>query len=374
MSEYDFLTWSPLITAATWLAISGYLVVRGRYRTWTELFFLGLCVLIGAYGLGDAIFFGWTGGDPTGPASVSLAFLTFGSTCLALYGLSLHGRFRRSLLLLFIPTAAFAVSFPLTMFSSFTSLANRSPYGPPPRVAAYNEAWFVPWLLYVGALWIVGIVEVTRTYLEVRRLSPTVGRRIGGILLSLIVAIVGGFLSNGILGLAQVTQAPPLFSTFLAIPGFFIFLATTPSAARRLNDALLRRKAPTYDVKAAFLTFSDGTLIGSKIQPEEDMIDADAFSATLDVIQNFMRTSFPTLRGRSLKAIRHGEYTLIMEKGHHTYLTLILGGQDNDQLRRLVLEALEAFEEKNRAALDRWRGMAADAIGVDGLLATMLAA
>jgi hypothetical protein len=106
--------------------------------------------------------------------------------------------------------------------------------------------------------------------------------------------------------------------------------------------------------------------------PEEEMIDADSFSATLDVIQNFMRTSFPTLRGKWLQSIRHGDYTLVMERGRYAYVTLVLGGQENDQLRRQVIHHLEGFEEKNLDVLANWRGMAKDAVGVDEVLNALL--
>jgi hypothetical protein len=43
MPSYDFLVWAPLISAGVWFSLAGYLVYRERYRTWTELFFVGLC-------------------------------------------------------------------------------------------------------------------------------------------------------------------------------------------------------------------------------------------------------------------------------------------------------------------------------------------
>ncbi len=371
MPDYGFLTWAPLITAGVWFALAGYLAYAERYRTWTELFFLGLCISTAAYGLADAIFFQVPyNASPTLQASASLSCLTLGSTFLLLYGMSLHGRFRLPLLLAFVPAAALILTFPSEMFQRFASL----PGGTTPRVPVYNESWFVPWLLLIGVLWGAGLLQIARTLLEVRRQSPAVARRIAGILIGLLVALALGAASNVLLGLSNITAQPPLFSTTLAIPGVLIFFAVTPTATRRLNEAIIRRKAALSDVKAAFLTFSDGTVIGSKVRPEEKMIDADAFGATLDVIANFMHTSFPTLRGKWLKAIRHGDYTLVLERGRSVYLTLVLGGEENDQLRRKMIEALDAFERANGDVLDHWRGVAADATGVDDILASMLAA
>ena len=190
-------------------------------------------------------------------------------------------------------------------------------------------------------------------------------------LLGPLVAFVAGSLTNPYLPVSG-QPAPPLFSTFLAVPGILIFFAVTPAASTRVNEVLLRRKAAQYDAKGAFLTYSDGTLIGSQLVPEEEMIDADSFSATLDVIQNFMRTSFPTLRGKWLKSIRHGDYTLVMERGKYLCLTLVLGGAENDQLRRHMQDLLIQYERDNAATLARWRGVATDAVGTDALLSALL--
>ena len=371
MSAYDFLFWAPLVSAGIWFSLAGYLTYQERYRTWTELFFVLLCMLTGGYALGDAIFFNMPpGADLTLEASVSLTCLTVGSVFLLLYGMAFHGRFRRASLLIFIPAAFFIASFPTHMFAGFPPL----PPGPVPRVPQYNLDWYLPWLLFVAACWLGALIQIGRTVFEVHGQSPKLAHRIEAILVGFVAALLAGTFSNAVLGLEDAPGQPPLFSTFLAVPGFLIFFATSPSASRRLNDALRRKKASTYDVKGAFLTFSDGTLIGSRIQPEERMIDADSFSATLDVISNFMRTSFPTLRGKWLKSIRHGNYTLLMERGRHACLTLILDGEENDQLRRLVIEAVEKFEEENAEALSNWRGMAKDARGVDNLLTALLAA
>jgi len=364
----SFIMWSPLLGAAAWLAVAGYLLFQRRFRTWTEVFFIGLCVAAGAYGLCDAVFFNMTT-EPEArlAATASLSSLTFASFFIFLYGISLYGRFRGWLLLAIIPVSFFVVTFYEEMFSGFDSLAGTGA----PFVPVYNPAWLYPWVLVLAVLAAAGLYGIFRTFLEVRRMSPKVARRIGLTLVGLLVAVVAGSATNTYLAVTG-NPSPPLFSTALAVPGVLIFFAVTPSALERLNSAILRRKASQYDIKGAFLTFSDGTLIGSKLVPEERMIDADSFSATLDVIQNFMRTSFPTLRGKWLKSIRHGDYTLVMERGRYTFLTLVLGGEENDQLRRNIIESLGKFEAENQEILEKWRGVAKDARGVDDLLSTLL--
>ncbi len=367
---YSFIQWSPLVGAAPWLAVAVYLLVQRRFRTWTEIFFIGLCLGVAAYGISDTIFFNLPDTlDARAGATASLASLTVAALFIFLYGTSLYRRFRGILLLALIPVGFFAVTFYGSMFTGFSSLGN----GGAPFVPVYNPTWLYPWTALMLLLMGGGFYGLLRTVLEVRHVSPALARRIGIILLGFAIAAVAGASTNDYLAFTG-SAAPPLFSTTLAIPGVLILFAVTPNALARLNAAILRRKSSQYDIKGAFLTFSDGTLIGSKVVPEERMIDPDSFSATLDVIQNFMRTSFPTLRGKWLKSIRHGDYTLVMERGQFTFLTLILGGQENDQLRRQIIEALATFEGSNRETLERWRGMAKDARGVDELLSSLLAA
>ncbi len=368
MASYSFIMWSPLLGAVAWLAVAAYLLSQRRFRTWTEVFFIGLCVATGAYGLSDAVFFNMTTGAAARiAATASLASLSFAALFIFLYGVTLYRRFRGALLAAIVPVGFFVVTLYETMFNGFEPLSGRGP----PFVPVYNLTWLYPWLVLLAVLVAGGLYGVLRTYLEVRRLSPKVARRIGVTLLGLVLASLVGAATNAYLAMTG-NPIPPLFSTALAVPGVIIFYAVTPNAFVRLNAAILRRKAAQYDIKGAFLTFSDGTLIGSKLVPEERMIDADSFSATLDVIQNFMRTSFPTLRGKWLKSIRHGDYTLVMERGRYTFLTLVLGGEENDQLRRRIIEALTRFEDTNQEVLERWRGVSKDARGVDELLSAML--
>src|SRR2546427_7336771 len=97
-----------------------------------------------------------------------------------------------------------------------------------------------------------------------------------------------------------------------------------PIAVTRISEDIRLFEPRRYSIKAVFLTFHDGTLIGAKTKPGETTIDQDLFGATLDVIQNFIRTSFPILRGKSFSSIGHRTYTLAIEKSPLTYLTVVL--------------------------------------------------
>jgi len=165
---------------------------------------------------------------------------------------------------------------------------------------------------------------------------------------------------------------PPLLSTLLAIPGIAALALLSPRSETPFMEAAHRWKSRGYAIKAAFLTYEDGTLLGSQAALGELAVDSDLFGSTLDMIQNFMRTSFPTQHGAWLRSITHGDYTLVLERGRATCLTLVLEGKENDQLRRLMRDALRAYERDNAEVLAHWRGVADEAAGTAAMLASLL--
>jgi len=120
------------------------------------------------------------------------------------------------------------------------------------------------------------------------------------------------------------------------------------------------------------LVYEDGTLISSYAKEAGTSIDQDLFSATLDVIQNFMRTSFPILKGTSLRTIEHGDLRIIIERGRRCYLTVVLEGEENDLLRRQMRDEVLTFEDANEPILRIWRGIPEEAVGADNLLKRIL--
>jgi hypothetical protein len=178
-------------------------------------------------------------------------------------------------------------------------------------------------------------------------------------------------MTNGLLGITRNPNVPPPLSTLLIFVAASAYYTLYPSGRERISEAIRRFQSRRYSIKATFLTFEDGTLIGAKARPGETVIDQDLFGATLDVIQNFMRTSFPILRGKSLSSISHGSYTLVLEKARYSYLTVVLEGEETDQLRRQMRDLLLDFEEKNRHTLQNWQGMPSEAKGTDEMLSEL---
>ena len=128
------------------------------------------------------------------------------------------------------------------------------------------------------------------------------------------------------------------------------------------------RRAAESEVRAAFLTNRAGLLLASRVVPEEAMVDQDLFGATLDVIQNFMRTAFPALEGRSLKSIRSGNRILVLEPGERALLTVLVRGAETENLHRRMRGALRAFEKRNREHLGEGVVSPDELLGTDDVM------
>lgn len=132
------------------------------------------------------------------------------------------------------------------------------------------------------------------------------------------------------------------------------------------------RVAGSEDIKAAFLNYTNGTLVAHKIRSGEKTIDEDILAATLDVISNFMRTSFPMLQGKRLRSISQGDHTLVIERGKNVYLTLVIRGEESEAMRRRMRARIRDFESQNREALEHWNGDPDEVGGLDDLLSAFI--
>ncbi len=363
--------WFPIGTVAVWWGLAIYQVYRDRYRTWTEAFFLAACIFVGAYAFADVLFFTAPDAAQAGTAALlSFSVLTLAVCFFFLFALVFYTRMRTTYLAAFIPAVALIA---LVWTSLIPSLSAIRPLdrtaGGPPWIGNWDPTAFTIWVVGSMAYAVLAAYFLLRTYREVANQTTKLRRRMFGLFISTIIAVILGGLTNVLRGVTR-SEWLPLFSTGLVLPGIVSVVTLSPFSTERFSVAVRRWKASRYNIKAAFIIYTDGTLIGAKVRPGEKVIDQDLFGATLDVIQNFMRTSFPTLRG-SLSAIKHGDYTLVMERGRWSYLTIILQGEENDQLRRHMRDLLLKYEHDNQPVLADWRGMPSEAVGTDAMLSSL---
>ncbi len=373
MALPPFVQFWPAGTVAVWFGLAIYQVYRDRYRTWTEAFFLAGCFFVGTYALADILFFNAPDAASAAlAAKISFTALTLAVFFIFMFALLFYTRMRRVYVLSMIPLLALVavVWVYLVTPTSVTGLVQGTMAAP--WTGNWDKTFFAVWVIGCLGLAALSAYFLLKTYLEVSTQTTQLRKRMLGLLMSAVLSLVLGMATNTLRGFTG-QYVPSLFSTALVLPGIVSIITLSPTSTERFSVAVRRWKASRYDIKAAFVIFMDGTLIGSRIRPGEKVIDQDLFGATLDVIQNFMRTSFPTLRG-SLSAIKHGDFTLVVERGRFAYLTIILQGEENDQLRRHMRDMLLQYERDNQPVLADWRGIPSEAIGTDAMLAQLIEA
>ena len=342
-----------------WYLIVVAQVYRDRVRTATEAFFLAACFFAGTYALSDYYFFNASSEVVAANAAMlSLTCLTLTVVFFFLFTQVYLTKMRRLYLGALVPGI---LLLPIVWAWMLDGLTPTGSFYLP----QYRFLPFIVWLLFVVVYALAGIRNLWKLHRIVRTQSPNLARRSGGILYSFIICFFLGFATNGIIGTLPNPAIPPPFSTLLAIPGIAALLTLAPIRRDRISEVVRKFRAKRYELREAYLIFNDGTLISSKIVRGEAELDKDIFSATLDVIQNFMRTSFPILKGTSLRTIEHGDYRILIERGRYCYLTVVLMGEENDLLRRQMRDALLDFESRNQQALVGWKGVTSDAVGTD---------
>jgi CheY-like chemotaxis protein len=154
-------------------------------------------------------------------------------------------------------------------------------------------------------------------------------------------------------------------------------LASVPTVATgeiaiRPRRQPVARPSGEVEVKAAFLHSKSGLLVASKVRAGEKTGDEDLLVATLNIIQNFMRISFPMLKGKRLRSISQGDLTLVTETGKHVFLTVVIRGDDSRGLRGRMRSSLKDFEERNKELFGQWDGTVESPNGADTVLMHLL--
>ncbi len=152
------------------------------------------------------------------------------------------------------------------------------------------------------------------------------------------------------------------------LPGLMTLYVLVPFTRERISGVMKRWKSRQYEVLGAYIVYENGTLIASRTSYEDERVDHDIFSATLDAIQTFMKTSFPYLLGKTLKRIEHGDVKILIERGRHSYLSLVIAGEDTDTLWIRMKELIENFEAANPTQLPDLNGVPDDLDLVDNTL------
>lgn len=347
---YDYLTQLPLVSFVIWASIVVTQVSRGRTRTLTEISFIVGSLAWSGYALTDWLFF--RAGDTASAAlllKVSISFVTTAAFFLFFFSKLFLTRPHRT-------DAPLAIPFILVLFAAWGGLVTGVQSVPWGWKGVWNDTLFGAWLLTVVAYASVGIWYMYKTYLVVRNDSSFLGNRVLGVLVSFVLGLALALGTNAAFEIRGVAFMP-LFSTVIAFPGVITLYVLVPLGKERISSAIRRWKSQRYQILGVYIIYENGTLIASRTATTDQQVDDDIFGATLDAIQTFMRTSFPLLIGKWLRRIEHGDVKILIERGRHSYLAVVLRGDDPDTLWIKMKESVERFETRNASLLADWSGV-----------------
>lgn len=351
---YNVLVQLPLGTSIVWSIIGAFQLYRRRTRTLTEISFILGSFSWAGYAAADWLMFHSQTHDMAFLlARISVSFVTLAAFFLLLFTKLFLTKPERTDILLVIP---FGFALFLTWDGMILDMRGGVPWN---WTAVFEPGLFLLWLAYVVAYASVAISYIYRTYLVIRENSRFLGRRLFGILISFVTALALGLGTNTVfhaLGIGLM----PMFSSVLIFPGIITLYVLVPVTKDRMSTVMRKWKSARYNVLGVYLIYENGTLIASRTSIDDDIVDEDIFSATLDAIQTFMRTSFPLLLGKWLRRIEHGDVRILIERGSHAYLAVIIQGEDPDTLWIKMKEAVERFERINELKLADWNGVTDD--------------
>lgn len=327
-------------------------VAKGRFTTMTESFFGTGMFLAANYALSDYLVL--AASTPEGAllaAKLSMSFLALSALALVLFTISYHRTAKRS----------WSTVFPLTVFflvATWTVMiqgVERSAWGW--KVVLRGE-FFYAFCGYLFFYVFAGVMHLHAAYRKVREQSRSAGARVAGVMHSFVFVLLTGTVLVAVTG---GSTAVPMFSILLVVPAFATLPLLMPGTWQSWIGAARGGQRHRVEVMAAYLMYEDGTMIQSKSTSARDSEESDLLPKTLDIVQSFVRTSFPLISGKWLKAIDHGDMRIVVERGEHTCLALVLAGRENELLRRQMRDVLVAFESKHRLNLTDWFSATHDA-------------
>ncbi|UCC93683.1 MAG: fibronectin type III domain-containing protein, partial [Thermoplasmata archaeon] len=128
--------------------------------------------------------------------------------------------------------------------------------------------------------------------------------------------------------------------------------------------------APTNIVEEVYLVYGDGRLIATCSREECKTQDADLTSSMLIAIQGMVQEGLE--RGGELESIKSGDNIVMMERGVHLNLAVVIYGHPDDELKEDLESTIALIEGTYAGVVEDWTGDRSVFEGVDYILGRLL--
>jgi len=131
-------------------------------------------------------------------------------------------------------------------------------------------------------------------------------------------------------------------------------LATAILAA--LGTAAYFMREAKIAVDETFLIYNDGRLISHSTRRLKPGMDDQVLGGMLTAIQDFVKDSFKDVTSFTLRKLEFGEKSVLIEKGAHLYLAVILHGKASKKVAAKMQRVVDEIEEVFARYLRDWDG------------------
>lgn len=121
-------------------------------------------------------------------------------------------------------------------------------------------------------------------------------------------------------------------------------------------------------VDEAFVIYNDGRLISHTTRRLKPGMDDQVLSGMFVAIQDFVKDSFKDVTSFTLRKIEFGEKSVLIEKGDHLFLAVILHGKASKKVASRMRQVVDDIEGTFSAHLQDWDGDLDSVRGVSDLV------
>ncbi len=124
-------------------------------------------------------------------------------------------------------------------------------------------------------------------------------------------------------------------------------------------------------VEDVFLMYKDGRLIQHNTRRIKADLDLEVVTSMLRAVQIFVRESLGLGEMAELGAMEYGENKIVLQKGHHTILAVVVAGTEPADFRSEMRGVLNDIEGEYDSLLDKWNGATGPLSGSKRFLARL---
>ena len=129
------------------------------------------------------------------------------------------------------------------------------------------------------------------------------------------------------------------------------------------EEAIPLKEEPKFTAETIFLLHRDGTLLSVKSKKPPAELDKKLMSRMVMAIKEQMNRAFK--EGEHVHTLTYEGHTIILEDSQHVYAAVVVIGEAQPVMYRIILKALQIMEKKLAKELDGWKGERASLENLD---------